>query len=311
MLQRSLMRILLTGGTGMVGRNIKEHKLAQGYKLLTPSRQELDLTNKREIYRYLNDNNPELIIHAAGLVGGIHANIANPSRFLLENLEIGCNVISEAAKIGIKNIINLGSSCMYPKSIQNPLKEEYLLQGLLEPTNEGYAIAKIAAQRLCDYLRSEDKSRNYVTLMPCNLYGKYDNYRPERSHLIASILVKLHHAKVNNKNSVEIWGDGTAKREFMYVEDIADAIWFSLPLIDKLPNLINVGVGRDYSIFDYYRKAAEIVGYQGSFTFDLKKPTGMKQKLLDVKRINDLGWFSRFSLYSGLKKTYDHYLETI
>ena len=183
------MRVLLTGGTGMVGRNIKEHQNACNYCVLTPSRKELDLTNREQIRSYLKTNIPEYIIHAAGLVGGIHANIANPSKFLIENLEIGCNLISEAARIGVKNIINLGSSCMYPKNGPNPLKEEYLLNGFLEPTNEGYAIAKIAAQRLCDYLKIEDNSRNYITLMPCNLYGKYDNYNPKRSHLIASIIV--------------------------------------------------------------------------------------------------------------------------
>ena len=303
------MRVLLTGGTGMVGSNIKEHKIAKNYQLLTPSRKEMDLTNKKQIRNYLMKNTPECIIHSAGLVGGIHANIANPSRFLTENLEIGCNLLSEAARLGIKNIINLGSSCMYPKNAPNPLKEEYLLNGLLEPTNEGYAIAKIAAQRLCDYLRMEDKSRNYITLMPCNLYGKYDNYKTERSHLIASIIVKLHYAKVNNKNSVEVWGDGKVRREFMYVEDFADAVWFALPMINKLPNLINIGTGKDYSILDYYEKVSEILGFKGTYIFDLTKPTGMRQKLLDVKIINDLGWSAKSSLEFGIKETYSHYLD--
>lgn len=305
------MSILLTGGTGMVGRNIKEHNHAKDYKILAPGRKELDLTNKNQIRKFLTENQPESIIHAAGLVGGIQANVANPSRFLVENLEIGCNLISEAAKLGIKNIINLGSSCMYPKNAINPLKEEYLLQGLLEPTNEGYAIAKIASQRLCDYLRSEDNRRKYVTIMPCNLYGRYDNYKVERSHLIASIIVKMHTAKINNLNSVEIWGDGTVKREFMYVEDIAEAVWFLLPIINKLPNIVNVGTGQDYSILEYYTKISEIVEFNGTFTFNLSKPTGMKQKLLDVKRIHDLGWKPNFNLYSGLKKTYSHYLDSL
>ena len=303
------MRVLLTGGTGMVGRNILEHKMAKNYCVLSPSRMEMDLADRNQIRDFLSKNNPEYIIHAAGLVGGIHANIANPSRFLIENLEIGCNLISEAAKLGIKNIINLGSSCMYPKNASNPLKEEYLLNGLLEPTNEGYAIAKIAAQRLCDYLRSEDKSRNYITLMPCNLYGKYDNYNPERSHLIASIIVKLHQAKVNNKKYVEIWGDGKVRREFMNAADFADAVWYILPMIRNLPNIINIGTGKDYSISDYYEKIAEILGFQGTFTFDLTRPTGMKQKLLNVKRINDLGWFPTNSLRYGIMEAYSHYLE--
>ena len=303
------MRVLLTGGTGMVGRNIMEHQNACKYSILTPSRKELDLTNREQIKSYLRNNCPEYIIHAAGLVGGIHANIANPSKFLIENLEIGCNLISEAAIIGVKNIINLGSSCMYPKNGPNPLKEEYLLNGLLEPTNEGYAIAKIAAQRLCDYLRIEDASRNYITLMPCNLYGKYDNYNPKRSHLIASIIVKIHEAKVSNKKSVEIWGDGSVRREFMYAKDFADAVWFSLSKIKEMPHIINIGTGEDYSIFDYYKKVSKILGFEGSFTFNLSKPIGMKQKLLEVKKINDLGWFPRHHLELGIKETYSHYLE--
>ena len=303
------MRILLTGGSGMVGSNIKEHKIANDYLLLSPSRKELDLTNRQQIRNYLINNNPSCIIHAAGLVGGIHANMANPSRFLLENLEIGCNLISEASKLGIKKIINLGSSCMYPRNAPNPLKEEYLLNGLLEPTNEGYAIAKIAAQRLCDYLKIEDNSRNYITLMPCNLFGKYDNYNPERSHLIASVIVKLHNAKIKNKDSVEIWGDGNVRREFMNVKDFADAVWFVLPMIKQLPNVLNIGTGKDYSIFDYYKKAAEILEFKGSFTFNLAKPVGMKQKLLDIKKINDLGWYPKNSLDSGIKETYSHYLD--
>ena len=304
------MRILLTGGTGMVGRNIKEHKIARRHLLLSPSRNELDLTKKEQIRGYLNSTYPDCIIHSAGLVGGIHANIANPSKFLLENIEIGCNLIAEAANMGIKNFINLGSSCMYPKNASNPLKEDYLLGGSLEPTNEGYALAKIAAQRLCDYLRIEDKSLNYITLMPCNLYGKYDNYNPERSHLIASIIVKLHNAKLNNEHTVEVWGDGTVRREFMYVQDFADAVWHLLPLIKTLPNIINVGTGIDYSILDYYTKAAETIGFDGKFEFNLNKPIGMKQKLLNVKKISDLGWIPKHDLYSGLEKTYFNYLNS-
>ncbi len=305
------MRILITGGTGMVGRNIKESNLAKSHTILAPNRQELDLTDKLKVRQWLIAKSPEYIIHAAGLVGGIHANIANPSKFLISNLEIGCILISEAAEIGIKNIINLGSSCMYPRNISNPLKEEFLLQGELEPTNEGYALAKIAAQRLCDYLVKEDPSRNYLTLMPCNLYGRYDNFNANRSHLIASIIVKLHEAKVHNIPEVIVWGDGSAKREFMHVDDLVSSIWCLLPLIEELPNIMNVGIGQDHTILEYYKEAAKVIGYEGRFSFDLSKPIGMKQKLLNVKKINSFGWAPRVTLKEGLTITYNHYLEFV
>ena len=305
------MRILLTGGSGLVGRNVKEHRKASSHILLSPNREELDLTNKNNIKSWLKENSPEMIIHAAGLVGGIQANISNPSQFLVKNIEIGCNIISEAAKIGIQNIINLGSSCMYPKNAFNPLEEQSILNGSLETTNEGYALAKIATQRLCDYLIKEDKSRNYVTLIPCNLYGKYDNYDRFSSHLIASIIVKLHEAKIKSMESVEVWGNGKAKREFMYVEDMADSIWFAIEKIKDLPNLINIGTGKDFTVIDYYKEAAKIINYKGRFHFNIKKPVGMYKKLLDVRKINNLGWKYKFSLTSGLIKTYNHYLDKL
>ena len=302
------MRILLTGGTGMVGKNIKEHLKAKNHIILSPDRKKLNLKNRNDIKEWLAYNKPELIINAAGRVGGIHANIANPSKFLIDNLEIGFNLISEAANLGLNKIINLGSSCMYPKDSINPLKENSLLTGLLEPTNEGYALAKIATQRLCSYLNKEDQRRKYITLMPCNLYGKYDSFDPARSHLVASIIAKLHHAKINHDRSVVIWGDGKVKREFMYVEDLSDAIWHLIPMIDDLEDLINIGVGKDISVFEYYKEAAKVIGFKGSYEFDLTKPTGMKRKLLDVQKIRNLGWEPRYSLPLGLKEAYNYYL---
>tara|TARA_B100000214_G_scaffold375469_1_gene361985 strand:- start:906 stop:1826 length:921 start_codon:yes stop_codon:yes gene_type:complete len=302
------MKIFITGGNGMVGKNLLEHPFCKRHEIMAPSRKNLDLTKKERILSFLKDNEPDLIIHCAGLVGGIHANIANPSGFLFDNLEIGCNLISAAASMGIKKLINLGSSCMYPRNALNPLKEDQLLQGELEPTNEGYALAKVCAQRLCQYLTYEDSSLQYITLMPCNLYGKYDNFSPERSHLIASIIRKLHHAKSNNLQSVDVWGDGTVRREFMLASDLADAVWFCVNLIDRLPNVINVGVGSDRTILEYFLSGAKVIGYDGKFNFDTTKPAGMKQKLLDVSKLSQLGWESKTSLEDGLKTTYDHYL---
>ena len=305
------MRIYVAGSTGMVGKNICEHIDSKRHTILSTNRDQLDLTNRDDLKYWLNDNKPELIINAAGLVGGIHANIANPSKFLINNLEIGLNLVSEGAKAGIKNIINLGSSCMYPRDYPNPLRENSLFKGNLEPTNEGYALAKIAIHRLCSYLKSEDNSRNFVTLMPCNLYGKYDHFEDSRSHLIASIIVKLHNAKITNTDQVVIWGDGSARREFMFAKDIASAIWFILPSIKDLPEVINIGPGNDRSILNYYQEAANVIGYKGEFVFDLSKPVGMKQKLLDVNKINKLGWKPEYDLRKGLEITYDHYLKTL
>ncbi len=302
------MRIFVAGSTGMVGRNICENKFAQNHQILSPNKSQLDLTDRTKLRIWLFNNQPDLIINAAGLVGGIHANIANPSKFLIRNLDIGVNLVSEAAHAGIKNFINLGSSCMYPRDAPNPLNENSLLTGRLEPTNEGYALAKIAIQRLCTYYSEQDQSFKYITLMPCNLYGKYDHFEPSRSHLIASIIVKLHNAKINNQKSVLIWGDGTVKREFMYVEDLANAIWSVLPKLNELPKLINVGPGYDRDIFSYYKEAAKVVGYEGEFKFDLSRPVGMRQKLLDVKTIHELGWSPLFQLKKGLQLTYDYYL---
>lgn len=302
------MKVLLTGSSGLVGTNIKEHK-PDNIVLLTPPLDELNLFDFTEVNDYLKDNKPDLIIHAAGIVGGIQANIENPVRFLTENTLMGHNLILGARDNNIEYLLNLGSSCMYPREANNPLKEELILKGELEPTNEGYAISKIYSQRLCSYINIEAKNYNYKTLVPCNLYGRWDKFDPKWGHLIPAVISKIHNAKINNAKKVSVWGDGSARREFMYAGDMADFIWFATEHLEQIPELMNVGLGFDYSILEYYNAIAEVVGYNGTFSFDLTKPTGMQQKLVDVSKMNETGWSPSHTLKEGIEKTYKFFID--
>ena len=304
-------RILLTGGSGMVGLNILEHPAISDFDVLAPRRSELDLSNFEAVTEYLDKHRPDMVIHAAGKVGGIQANIREPVRFLVENLEMGKNILLASHQTGIKQLLNLGSSCMYPRNCNEPLTENMVLKGELEPTNEGYAIAKIAIARLCDYLSYEDPTRKYNTIIPCNLFGRYDKFDPKHSHLLPSIIHKVHQAKVNKEAEVEIeiWGDGTARREFMYAGDLADAIVSAIKNFETLPSYMNIGLGRDYTINEYYEVIANVMGYQGKFTYNLTKPVGMARKLVSVDRQLAWGWQSKTSLAAGIQATYKFYLE--
>jgi GDP-L-fucose synthase len=303
-----MRRILITGASGMVGRNVCEHPAAQQYELLTPSSSELNLLDSVSVSGYVKSNKPDLIIHCAGVVGGIQANIKEPVRFLISNLDMGRNIVMAAQEAGVHKLLNLGSSCMYPRAAQNPLKEESLLTGELEPTNEGYALAKVAVARLCEYVSRENDSFHYKTLIPCNLYGRHDKFDPKHSHMVPAIIHKMHEAKVRGDSEVEIWGDGTARREFMYSTDLANCIWQVAENFETLPSTMNVGLGEDWSVNDYYRIAAEVVGYEGQFKHDLSKPVGMKQKLIDTSKQIDWGWTPKHSLKEGLTATYHFYL---
>lgn len=305
------MKILLTGGSGMVGRNILEHSESLKYEILAPSRQELNLLDRDEVRHYFNAMQPDMIIHAAGRVGGIQDNISNPVNFLIQNLEMGLNVISTAAMVGVPNLLNFGSSCMYPRDIKDPLKESDVLKGELEPTNEGYALAKIVSAKLCEYISAEDlnKYKQYKTIIPCNLYGRYDTYNLRQSHLIPSVIRKLDEAKNNETKDVDIWGDGTARREFMYVGDLVDFVFFAIDRFEEMPKTLNVGIGKDYSINEYYETAAKVIGFSGNFKHDLSKPVGMKQKLVDVRKLNEFGWHYKTNLSDGIRKAYKFYQE--
>ena len=300
--------ILLTGGTGMVGRNVRDLAAERGIALVAPSHAELELRDAGAVLAFVRATAPSLVIHTAGKVGGIQANMREPVAFLTDNLDMGRNVVMAARAAGVTRLINLGSSCIYPKDSPHLLAEGDLLAGPLEPTNEAYAIAKIAVQRLAAYVGEEDARFQYKTLIPCNLYGRYDTFDPKRSHLAAAVIDKLHRAKVDGNGSIDIWGDGSARREFMYAGDLADVILTAAARYDSVPPVMNVGVGVDHSVDEYYHAAAEAIGYTGTFRHDLGKPVGMKQKLMDVGLARRWGWTAKTSLRDGLAKTYRFYL---
>lgn len=295
----------------MVGKNVLAHPDAQEWSILAPTSSELDLTDAHAVRTFFTAEKPDAVVHAAGKVGGIQANMADPVGFLDINVTIGRNVIMEAHKAGVSQLVNLASTCMYPAGAPNPLTEDMILTAPLEPTNEGYALAKIMATRMCQYISAQDSAAQYKTLIPCNLFGLHDKFDPKHSHLVPAIIHKMHIAKTTGAETVEIWGDGTARREFMFAADLADAVHRSLGDTDTLPDLMNVGLGHDHTINAYYETVAEIVGWKGRFVHDLSKPVGMKQKLTDTRRQTAWGWSPQTSLKDGLSATYEHYLNEV
>ncbi len=303
------MKILITGSRGMVGQNILEHRQVSHYEFLTPNRAELNLLDASKVKNYLAENKPDMIIHAAGVVGGIQANIAEPVRFLVDNMQMGLNILTAAKEAGITRFMNLSSSCMYPRDAQNPLAEELILKGELEPTNEGYALAKVASTRLCEYIHREDSDYLYKTVIPCNLYGRHDKFDPKHSHMIPAVMRKLFEAKQAGLQEIDIWGDGLARREFMYAGDLADFVYYAIQNFEAMPQNINVGLGHDYTINEYYTEIARVVGFEGEFIHDLTKPIGMKQKLIDDTKLKEFGWRYTTSLEDGLKQTFAYLKE--
>jgi GDP-L-fucose synthase len=303
--------IVLFGGTGMVGHNVLDLAAARGIEIVAPQRREVDLIDAPSVAAFLRRVKPATVIHAAGRVGGIEANMREPVAFLTENWEMGRNVLMAAREIGVTQVVNLGSSCMYPKDSPRPLTEDDLLAGPLEPTNEAYAIAKSAVQRLGAYIGREDARFRFKTLIPCNVYGRYDAFDPARSHLAAAAIHKLHRAKVEGRESVEIWGDGAARREFIYAGDLADAVLDAVERFETLPAVMNVGAGIDFTVDEYYRAVAKAVGFAGTFTRDLGRPVGMRRKLMDVSRAQRWGWSAKTELGEGLARTYAYYLAEV
>jgi GDP-L-fucose synthase len=305
------MRVFLAGGTGMVGRNIREATGAAAHEVLAPARQELDLFDPSAVLRYIDTHQPDLVIHAAGRVGGIQANMREPVNFLIDNIDLGRNVVMSAMQAGVPRLLNLGSSCMYPRDAENPLREETILTGAPEPTNEGYALAKIAIARLCRYINQEHPNLSYKTLIPSNLYGRHDHYDSQGGHMVPMVIAKLHLAKQNGAAEADIWGDGTPRREYMYAGDLADAVWAAIDGFDAIPDVMNVGPGEDHSVNDYYAAIAEVVGFSGRFVHDLSKPSGTKQKLLDVGRMKAWGFSPRHAPREGMAMAYQYYLRNV
>ena len=304
-----MQRLFLTGGGGMVGQNIQAHESAKNWDILAPTSAELDLTDPKAVRSYIKKHKPDLVVHAAGRVGGIQANMADQVGFLDRNNIISRNVIMGTWSEGVRNLINLGSTCMYPVDAPNPLSEDMILTGPLEATNEGYALAKIMAMRLCEYINREDPKACFKTLIPCNLFGPHDKFDPKYSHLLPAIIHKVHQAKIEGAPNVEIWGNGKARREFMYAPDLADAVLRAATDIETCPDLINIGLGHDFTINGYYSEVADVIDWHGKFTYDLTRPVGMKQKLCDTRRATEWGWIAPTSLRFGIEETYKFYCE--
>lgn len=313
-------KIYVAGHRGMVGSAIVRELNKQGQKnIVTRTHAELDLTDQLAVRKFFQEEKPNQVYLAAAKVGGIHANNTYPAEFIYQNLMMEANVIHEAYQVGVKKLLFLGSSCIYPKLAPQPMKEDALLTGTLESTNEPYAIAKIAGIKLCEsYNRqySED-GVDYRSVMPTNLYGPGDNYHPENSHVIPALIRRFHEAKVNQLPNVVIWGSGTPMREFLYVDDMAAASIYVMNLDKKIyekntqPMLshINVGFGSDVTIKDLAMTISKVVGYQGSIDFDITKPDGTPKKLMDSSRLEDLGWKAGTQLKQGLQLAYQDYLK--
>ena len=302
--------IFVAGHRGLVGGAIVRELQAAGYsRILTRSRAELDLLDSAAVGRFFEENRPGMVVLAAAKVGGIKANSDFPVNFLLENLKIQNNIIESAAQTGVRKLLFLGSSCIYPKLAPQPITEESLLTGSLEPTNEWYAIAKIAGIKLCQaYARQE--GRNFISAMPTNLYGPGDNFNLQTSHVLPALLRKVHEAKQAGAGDVTIWGTGTPRREFLHVQDLARACRFLLENYDS-PEIVNVGCGEDVTIRELAEIVCATVGFQGKLVFDTTKPDGTPRKLLDISRIGQLGWKPEISLRDGIAATYRWFLENV
>jgi GDP-L-fucose synthase len=301
-------RIYVAGHRGLAGSAIWRHLAEEGFSnLLGATSDELDLRDRGSVFDFMRENRPDVVIDAAARVGGIHANDAFSADFLSDNLQIQVNLMDAANDVGVDRLLFLGSSCIYPKYAEQPIKEASLLTGVLEPTNDSYAIAKIAGIMQVQASRKQH-GRHWISAMPTNLYGPGDNFHPQNSHVLPALIRRIHEAKERGDAEVVIWGSGTPLREFLYIEDLARASLFLLENYDD-PDTINVGVGKDLSIHQLAELIAEIVGYRGKLVQDPSKPDGTPRKLLDVSRINGLGWHATTGLREGIASTYEWYLK--
>jgi len=309
MLVKKNSKIYIAGHNGLVGSRIYKKYRDEGYKnLLTRTKEELDLRDQGAVEQFFKKEKPEFVILAAAKVGGIMANMTHQADFLYDNLAIQNNVIWYSHVHEVKKLMFLGSSCIYPRECPQPMKEEYFMTGPVEPTNEGYAIAKIAGLKLCEKINNQYK-KNFISIMPCNVYGVGEKFDLQNSHVLAALIQKMVTAKEENVKSVEVWGTGEPRREFMSVDDLADAAFFLMERYDD-PQFINVGTGVDYSIREYAEVIKKLVGFKGKLVFNTSKPDGMPRKLLDITRLFGMGWKPKVSLEEGLRKTLDWWLTT-
>ena len=309
-------KIYIAGHMGLVGSAIvRQLELTSFTNLIMRTHKELDLTNQSEVQAFFKKEKPDYVILAAAKVGGIHANNAYPADFIYQNIMIEANIINSAYENKVKRLLFLGSTCIYPKAVEQPMREDALLTGTLEPTNEPYALAKIAGIKLCESYNRQHGT-DFRSVMPTNLYGVNDNFHPENSHVIPALMQRLHQAKLNNDIEVVVWGTGNAMREFLYVDDMAAASLFLLGLDEEnykantqsMLSHINVGTGKDITIREMAEAIKKVVGYKGNLTFDTTKPDGAPRKLIDVTRLEDMGWKYGVNLDEGLNKTYKWYL---
>lgn len=304
------MKLFIAGHTGMVGGAlVRRFQTEPGVELLLRSRRELNLEDQAAVDRFYTSEKPDAVIVAAAKVGGIHANNTYPAEFLFQNLAIASNTIHSAYRHGVARLLFLGSSCIYPKHAPQPMPEECLLTSALEPTNEAYAIAKIAGLKLCQYYRKQ-YGVLFHSAMPTNLYGPGDNYHPQNSHVLPALIRRFHEAKIAGSQEVLAWGTGSPKREFLHVDDLADACAFLIQRSDP-PDWVNVGTGTDVTIREATEQVASVVGYAGRILWDTSKPDGTPRKLMDVSRMKGLGWSSRIGLEEGLKRTYTSFVDEL
>ncbi len=303
-------KIYIAGHRGMVGSAIFRKLQSEGYtNIITRSSDTLDLREQDAVSVFFEKEQPEYVFLAAAKVGGIVANNTFRADFLYDNLQIQNNIIYNSYKYGVKKLMFLGSSCIYPKHAPQPLKEEYLLTGTLEPTNEPYAIAKIAGIKMCEAYRAQ-YGCNFISVMPTNLYGINDNYHPEHSHVLPALIRRFHEAKINKAEQVEIWGTGTPLREFLFSDDLADACYFLMQNYNE-SEFLNIGTGKDLSIIELAELVKEIIGYQGNITLNTSKPDGTPRKLMDVSKLHELGWKHKIELAEGIKLAYEDYLKKL
>ncbi len=297
-------KVWIAGHNGMVGRAMQKRLIKENCEILTVNKDKLNLTNQRDTEKWISNIKPDVIIIAAARVGGIKANMLNKYSFLYENLMIQNNIINSARYASLDKLVFLGSSCIYPKNVDQPIKEEFLLSGKLEDTNEGYALAKIVGLKLCQYY-NEKYNKDFISIMPSNLYGPFDNFDPESSHVLGSLMRKIYQAKEKNETKIEIWGTGQPRREFLYVDDLADAICYLIKNYNNaLP--INVGTSKDISIEELVLMISKILDYSVEISHNLTMPDGTMLKRLDTSKITELGWLPKTSLKEGIKKTFSY-----